>query len=121
NKPMDESPWSESSVPGLANIKRILDQHPADATVAKAASDPAAGNIEAAAVQAAIWHFSDQFTLGSAQTRDSKTDVTAQVKSLFDAIVADASAHPVGEPKPALAISPPTATAPAGQEAGPFT
>jgi len=120
SNPMDASPWSSANVPNLPNIQRILQQHPAEATLAK--TDATAANQEAAAVQSAIWHFSDAFDLTKAVTRNqAQTDQTTQVKALYDQIVADAAAHPVSEPKAELTLTPATHTASAGQEAGPFT
>jgi hypothetical protein len=120
-EPMTETPWTGSTVPNLPNIKRILDQHPAATTIALAATDPAGAAREAAAVQAAIYHFSDGFDLTSARPLNSTTDDTAAVKAKYDTIVADASAHGTPEPTPSLTITPASATAQAGHDAGPFT
>ncbi len=90
DQPYAEGDWSQANVANLANIARILEQHPADAT---ASSGNAA---EAAAVQAAIWHFSDGFDLTA----------PADVLALYTAIVADADANPVSEPTTSLEITP---------------
>src|SRR3954453_19131055 len=120
-EPMTETPWTGSTVPNLQNIKRILDQHPAAATIALAASDPTGAAREAAAVQAAIFHFSDGFNLTSARPLNSTTDDTAAVKAKYDATLATPPAHGTPAPPPSLPVTPASATAQAGQEAGPFT
>jgi Thioester domain len=100
NQPQEEGNWSDSNVPNLAKITRILQQRPADATAAR-------GNaVEAAAVQAAIWHFSDGFAL---------TGGAPGVMSAYNQIVADANANPVTEPKPSLGLTPTARTGNAGE------
>ena len=98
NEPYAEGDWSDANVANLAKITRILQQHPADAT---ASSGNAA---EAAAAQAAIWHFSDGFDLTA----------TSNVVALYQQIVADAEANPVSEPTTSLVISPSQQTGNAG-------
>ena len=97
--PHEEAAWSDSSIPNLANVTRILDRYPADATAARRDA------LEAAAVQAAIWHFTDGFDLVWAPTR---------VRELYDAIVRDAALNPVSEPAATLSLSPSSQAAPAG-------
>jgi Thioester domain len=91
NQPHEEGDWSDSNVANLAKITRILQQHPADATAAR--NDA----VEAAAVQAAIWHFSDGFELSGG---------AAGVMSAYNQIVADANANPATEPKTSLGLAP---------------
>ena len=97
--PQEEAEWAESNVRNLANVARILDRYPADATVARRDA------VEAAAVQAAIWHFTDGFELVSAPPG---------VRERYDAIVSDAAANPVSEPAASLALSPESQSGSAG-------
>lgn len=98
----DEKSWSDSSVPNLANVARILSQ-----TSATTTKDP----IEIAAAQAAIWHFSDGFALDAANPKNDPA-VTAR----YNALVSDATASPVpAEPAGTLAVVPGSATAAQGQ------
>jgi hypothetical protein len=99
NQPYEEGNWSAANVTNLPQITRILQQHPADATAA--AND----SVEAAAVQSAIWHFSDGFDL---------TGGPPGVTDLYAQIVADANLNPAIEPAASLAISPVQQTGVAG-------
>ncbi len=99
NQPHDEGDWSDSNVANLAKITRILQQHPADVTAAR--NDA----VEAAAVQAAIWHFSDSFEL---------TSGGAGVVTAYNQIVADANANPATEPVASLDLNPAQRTGSAG-------
>lgn len=91
----DESQWSDSQVPNLRKIARILSQTNATSTL-----DP----VEIAAAQSAIWHFSDGFEL-------STSDNSSAVVSRYQALIADAEANPVvDEPAGTLSISPETAS-----------
>lgn len=99
NQPHEEGDWSDANVANLGKITRILQQHPADVTAAR--ND--AG--EAAAVQAAIWHFSDGFDL---------TSGGSGVVDAYNRIVADANANPVTEPETSLDLDPATRTGSAG-------
>ena len=89
--PHEEGTWSASSVPNLGNVARILARHPADLTAQNG------DTAEAAAVQAAIWHFTDALALTSASPR---------VLALYGQIVADAQANPVSEPSTSLQLAP---------------
>jgi len=99
NQPHEEGDWSESNVANLGKITRILRQYPADGTAARGDA------VEAAAVQAAIWHFSDGFDL---------TGGDPGVVAAYDQIVADANAHPATEPGPSLELDPAARTGKAG-------
>src|SRR5205807_713995 len=116
NKQFTPQPWDSSHVgiseADLARINYILHKYPATATVAKGTTN---GAIEAAAVQSAIWHFSDGFEIN----RDGSND--AAVVSQYDTIVADASGHSAAEPPPSLTITPASGSANAGSNVGPFT
>ncbi len=100
--PYDESSWSESAVPNLNKVARVLSQ-----TNATTTKDP----VEIAAAQAAIWHFSDGFDLDVANPNNDPA-VTAR----YNALVSDADANPVSnEPAGTLDITPSTATVTQGK------
>ncbi|MBA2945137.1 thioester domain-containing protein [Streptomyces himalayensis] len=105
--------WSEANVTNLGYVEYILQNYypttgePAGATVAN----------RAAAVQAAIWFFTDNYVLAT-------TGTSATVRTFTSAIVADALANgPSAEPEePELTVTPEELAAPAtGEIVGPFT
>ncbi|MFI7274920.1 thioester domain-containing protein [Streptomyces sp. NPDC049879] len=102
--------WSEANVPNLGYVEYILlNYFPVTAEPAGAAND----NQRAAAVQAAIWFFTDRLVLA--------TD--SPVRPFTEAIVADALANgPSPEPdEPELTVTPDFAYVPdTGEIAGPF-
>lgn len=103
--------WEESNVPNIGYVDRILNSYYPDQP-----GEPAAApndNIRAAAVQAAIWFFSDGYVL---EDGDPIRPYTA-------AIVADVlAAGPLTEPPaPNVSIDPPTAAGPTDGVTGPFT
>lgn len=101
--------WGESAVPNVGYVTYILNNnYPAvDAPTGLTADQ------QAAAVQAAIWFFTDGFVLGSEP---------AAVRTAAAAIIAAAQSNgPVPEPAaPDVAITPPTAAAETGTAAGPY-
>jgi len=102
--------WTDDNVPNIGYVTQILDTYYPN-------TDEPAGltnvNDKAAAVQAAIWFFSDRYVLS---TIDPLHDVVA---SIVAAVIA---AGPVTkQPAPSLAITPPSATGSAGSAVGPFT
>lgn len=98
----DEQAWSDSNVTNLPKITRVLSQ-----TSATSSKDP----VEIAAVQAAIWHFSDGFDLAVA---DPKNDPA--VVARYQQLVADADANPVDkEPAGSLSVAPDTQNGSVGQ------
>lgn len=103
--------WDEANVPHLGYIGYILTtSYPITAEPAAAPSDDA----RAAAVQAAIWFFSDDYVLAPSDP----------VRPYVAQIVADAIANgPAPEPTPpTLTVSPGLLDAPAtGEIVGPFT
>lgn len=103
--------WDEANVPFLGYIGYILARYyPLTGEPAAAPND----NARAAAVQAAIWYFSDSYVLAT----------TDPVRPFVEAIVADAIANgPQAEPTPPqLQVTPSTLPAPAtGEIVGPFT
>ena len=100
--------WDEAAVPNVGYVAQLLDNYfPNTALPALPA------NQQAAAVQAAIWYFSDNFVL----------DPSDPLFSAVQAIVANVqSLGPVAAPTPpSLTITPTVASVPAGSLAGPFT
>ncbi|KAA9135941.1 thioester domain-containing protein [Microbacterium caowuchunii] len=103
--------WDESNVSNIGYVTYILNNYfPTTGAPASLGSD----DERAAAVQAAIWYFTDGFVLSAG---------TSAVRTAAAAIVADAQTNgPVVEPPaPEVSIAPPTASAPVGAAAGPFT
>ena len=102
--------WDESNVPNIGYVNRVLNSYyPDQPGLPDAPSD----NVRAAAVQAAVWFFSDGYVL---QDTDPIRPYTA-------AIVADVlAAGPLTEPPaPNVAIDPPVASGPTDGVTGPFT
>ena len=102
--------WDESNVPNIGYVNRVLNSYfPDQPGLPPAAND----SIRAAAVQAAVWFFSDGYVL---QDTDAIRPLTAQ-------IVADVlAAGPLTEPPaPDVNITPPVATGPVDGTTGPFT
>jgi TQXA domain-containing protein/LPXTG-motif cell wall-anchored protein len=101
--------WTEAEVPNLGYIGYILRNY------FPTTGEPAAANDDqrAAAVQAAIWFFSDNYILAA----------TSPLRALTAAIVADVLENgPVEEPEnPQLTVTPSQLAAPAsGEIVGPF-
>lgn len=102
--------WDESNVPNIGYVNRVLNSYyPDQPGLPEAAND----NIRAAAVQAAVWFFSDGYVL----------EDTDPVRALTAQIVADVlAAGPLTEPPaPDVSIAPPVAAGPVDGVAGPFT
>jgi len=100
--------WSEANVPNIGYVTYVLNNYfPAVAAPAGLTPDQ-----QAAAVQAAIWYFTDGVVLG----------VDSPVRAATAAIIADAQANgPVTEPAaPEVAINPASVSAPVGSVAGPY-
>ncbi|PWB98280.1 thioester domain-containing protein [Homoserinimonas hongtaonis] len=106
--------WEESNVPNIGYVTYILNNY--YPTVAAPAG--LSTNQQAAAVQAAIWYFTDGFVLAPPGPGPQ-----GPVRAATAAIIAAAQANgPVVEPPaPDVAITPATATAAEGTAAGPFT
>lgn len=102
--------WDEANVPNVGYVARILDEY------YPAADLPALGdtNLTAAAVQAAIWYFSDGFVVNTSDPALHDA-VAALVTHIIDA-------GPLPQPHPpSLTITPSHASGPAGGVLGPFT
>nr|WP_304661804.1 thioester domain-containing protein [Arthrobacter sp. zg-Y238] len=103
--------WSEANVPNVGYVNRVLNSYYPDqpGLPAEAADDA----TRAAAVQAAIWFFSDGFVL---QDTDPLRPLT---QGIIDAVLA---AGPLTEPPPPdVSIDPPVAAGPVDGVTGPFT
>ena len=101
--------WTESNVPNLGYVTYILHNY-------YPAVDAPAGltrNQQAAAVQSAIWYFTDGFVLGASPSK---------VRAATAAIIAEAQANgPVAEPAaPDVEITPASGSAAEGTAAGPY-
>ncbi|MCS5724148.1 thioester domain-containing protein [Herbiconiux sp. CPCC 203407] len=101
--------WAESNVPNIGYVTYILNSY-------YPTTDQPSGltaNQRAAAVQAAIWYFTDNYLVSSSSTA---------VRAAAAAIVTAAQvAGPLEEPPaPDLTITPATASAPIGASAGPY-
>ncbi|MDL5351220.1 DUF5979 domain-containing protein [Microbacterium sp. zg-YB36] len=100
--------WSEANVPNIGYVTYLLNNYfPAVAAPAGLTPDQ-----QAAAVQAAIWYFTDGVVLGA----------DSPVRAATEAMIAAAQANgPVTEPAaPEVAINPASVSAPVGSVAGPY-
>lgn len=107
----DTVSWSTSQIPNLAYINRIINTYyPQSNLPSQVGQDP----LKAAAVQAAIWYFSDGFVLNPA-------GVNGYLFGTVSKIVADTRANPLTTqpPVPQAVIDGPTSGA-AGAVIGPF-
>ncbi|UWX97331.1 thioester domain-containing protein [Arthrobacter zhaoxinii] len=103
--------WGEANVPNVGYVNQVLNSYYPDqpGLPAEAADD----SVRAAAVQAAIWFFSDGFVL---QDTDPLRPLT---QGIIDAVLA---AGPLTEPPaPDVNIDPPVAAGPVDGATGPFT
>ena len=102
--------WDASTVPNVDYVGRLLTEYYPNTNDPAALTDL---NQKAAAVQAAIWFFTDRYVLN---TSDSLHDtVAAIVGHIIDA-------GPLKQqPPPSLTITPPQLSGPAGSVLGPFT
>ena len=101
--------WNAANVPNVDYVARLLNEYYPNT------SEPALTNLNqtAAAVQAAIWYFTDKYVLNTSDP----------LHSPVAAIVAHIQqAGPVGEqPAPTLTITPSHVSGPAHKALGPFT
>ena len=102
--------WDESNVPNIGYVNRVLNSYyPDQPGLPDAPSD----SIRAAAVQAAVWFFSDGYVL---EDTDAVRPYTAAI------VAAVLAAGPLTEPPaPNVLIDPPTASGPTDGVTGPFT
>jgi len=103
--------WDESTVPNVGYIARILNSYYPTVPTEPAAA--ATVNARAAAVQAAIWFFSDGYVVAASDP----------LNPIVASIVADVlAAGPLPEPSPPdISITPATASGAVGSVIGPFT
>lgn len=102
--------WDEATVPNIGYVNRILNSY-----FPTVPEQPAGlnDNQRAAAVQAAIWFFSDGYVVNPANP------IYPAVQSIVDATIA---AGPLTEPdEPDISITPATAQGPVSGLAGPYT
>ena len=103
--------WDGANVPNVGFVARILDEYYPNNPNAPAGLT---ADQKAAAVQAAIWYFSDGFVLSI-----SDSALHNAVASIVGTIQAEGPL--VQPPPPTLTISPPHLSGPAGSVLGPFT
>ncbi|SDT74104.1 thioester domain-containing protein [Actinoplanes derwentensis] len=131
NEAYDEGTWSESEVKNLNKVQWVLSKgYPnGDAAQLLAAAGASASGLSDATrdkllyfgTQTAVWHFSDGITLGEWNRRDRLTEEPQYdvIKKVYDYLTTKAVGEP--EPKGELSVDPASATAAAGEKAGPFT
>jgi hypothetical protein len=101
--------WNEANVPHVGYVARLLNQYYPTTDEPAALTDL---NQKAAAVQAAIWFFSDRYVLSTSDP------LYNTVKGIVEKIQSEG---PLPAPKPpSLRISPRYRTGPAGSVLGPF-
>ena len=106
--------WDTANVPNVGYVTRLLNEYYPNTSEPATLADgnPASVNQTAAAVQAAIWYFTDKYVLSASDP----------LHGTVAAIVAHIQgAGPVGEqPKPTLTITPSHISGPAHKVLGPF-
>ena len=105
--------WDEANVPNVGYVARILDEYYPN-TESRPRPVRYQTNERAAAVQAAVWFFSDNYVLSTSESIEST------VASIVDAVIeaSDRSSQP---PPPSLTISPSNLSGPPGSVLGPYT
>ncbi|WP_436526595.1 thioester domain-containing protein [Actinoplanes sp. HUAS TT8] len=131
NQGYTEGTWDESEVKNLAKVQWVLaHSYPngdsAALLQAAGVQMPSVGQsgrnrLLYFGTQTAIWHFSDGITLGdwNAKARLGDQKEYAVIKGVYDYLTTHATDQP--EPAAQLSITPASATAKAGEKAGPFT
>ncbi len=102
--------WNTANVPNVDYVARLLDEYYPHT------NQPAAlpnNDERAAAVQAAIWFFTDRYVLNT-----SDQPLRDEVVKIVDHII---DAGPVSETPPSLTITPSQVSGPAHKALGPFT
>jgi hypothetical protein len=102
--------WDSANVPNVGFVARILSEYFPNTNEPSSLTSTA---DKAAAVQAAIWYFSDRYVLATSDP----------LHAAVAAIVADVQSEgPLTQPPPpSLTITPTDASGPAGSAVGPFT
>ena len=106
----EQGSWDASNVPNVGYVARILNNY--YPTVPTQPGGLSNDNQRAAAVQAAIWFFTDKYVLNTGDPLHNT------VVAITDAV--RAAGPLVQPPPPSLNITPSSDTAAAGQTAGPF-
>lgn len=102
--------WNAATVPNVGYVARLLNTYYPNTNLPTSLSS---ANDKAAAVQAAIWFFSDKYVLNASQPR--RADVAAIVQNVINL-------GPIVNPSPpSLTVTPASADGPAGSMIGPFT
>ncbi len=107
--------WDEANVPNVGYVARILDEYYPNTE--KPITTPHGVDLTtdqtAAAVQAAVWFFSDKYVLSTSEAIEST------VAEIVDTVL---SQPPIVEPPaPSLTISPSNLSGPTGSALGPYT
>ena len=102
--------WDAATVPNVGYVARLLEEYYPNTNEPAALTDL---NRKAAAVQAAVWFFSDRYVLS---TSDPLHDA---VVAIVDQVIHDGPL--VEPPPPSLTLTPPHVSGPAGSVLGPFT
>ncbi|MBD7994537.1 Cys-Gln thioester bond-forming surface protein [Arthrobacter sp. Sa2CUA1] len=101
--------WDEGNVPNIGHVNRILNTYYPETELPAGLTN----DQKAAAVQTAIWFFTDGYVINPADS------LAPAVTAIVNATI---TAGPLTEPEaPDISITPALAEAPAGGAAGPFT
>jgi Domain of unknown function (DUF5979)/Thioester domain len=102
--------WNEANVPNVGYVARLLSEYYPNTGEPSSLTDL---NQRAAAVQAAIWFFSDRYVLSESNSLHST------VAAIVTRIIAEGPL--VEPPPPTLTLTPSQVSGPAGSVVGPFT
>ncbi|AEV89094.1 cell wall anchor protein [Actinoplanes sp. SE50] len=131
NEPYTEGTWDESEVKNLTKVQWVLAHgYPnGDINALLTAAHVQMPQLDEArqrkllyfGTQTAVWHFSDGIDLGAYSDGARLTDKPQYdvVKGIYDYLTTNAVDQP--EPAAQLTVTPASATAKAGEKAGPFT
>ncbi len=101
--------WDEANVPNVGYVARILDEYYPNTDQPSSLTDE---YQRAAAVQAAIWFFSDRFVL------DTSDPLYSHVAAIADHVISEGPLQT--PPKPSLTITPSNLSGPTGSVLGPY-
>ncbi len=107
--------WNDANVPGVGYVARILDEYYPNTTAPTQKPDGTHLTEEqtAAAVQAAVWYFSDRFVLASSNA------LYTTVAAIANKVISEG---PIATPTPpTLTITPSDLSGPTGSVLGPYT
>jgi Domain of unknown function (DUF5979)/Thioester domain len=102
--------WDSANVPNVGFVARILNEYYPNTNEPSSLTSAA---DKAAAVQAAIWYFSDRYVLSTSDP------LHAAVAAIVTKVQSEGPL--IQPPPPTLAITPTNASGPAGSVVGPFT